>query len=689
MNEICTDLKIGGEMRLPTTSGEVPFPLAEALPLPEPGIEPELLEEYLAAGETISKIDKPTITAFSSKLKSGCYRIAFTPAFGRYHYHGTLRAEVGGGNITASGDLYRYGCRAVPPHCIDLARGPDQSPGSLPMLELVKSKIPVFPRDQYYSYLKIVGVKTILRTGEIRMSIEEHIYNAAAENFTLDRIIEAKLKKEMAPAGFSTAHYFAGKLYHQGIELGTFTMGWISKYFRGATLEIDTITGAVAPQPVEVEGKKHSFRSIFKTAGWDLKVLYSQTDIPNTFTGGSVDWTYAQLHEAMQAVRKPTTDLDKEWRLHLLAVPENMGSGRGVMFDQIGAPREGVASFSDDGYPRTGSVNWGSAEDKLQKEVPEAFLRSAAHEVGHGFNMQHQSLIHEGETGNDATVMTTSPSVANFLSINGKAFPDDIEFGFNSHVRRHLVHFPDIVVRPGGASWRVGHATEVPETDQDRNWYLPDELDFEIQLENDHLALGEPLEIELTLRSCVDYDIIVPERISPEYGYTRIIVIDPQGNRKPMPTFALHTDAGTLVELQPLDAIKGVATVFWSSRGFAFEQSGRHTIEIQTTWNFNGVAYGIVSRQQVWIDAAVSEADNEIASLLLRDEVGIWVMLGGADHIENAPGFILAASKCDSEHAACKRLIKYDNRRDMHQLTGKPTKRGKAISAVKEKVEAA
>ena len=54
-----------------------------------------------------------------------------------------------------------------------------------------------------------------------------------------------------------------------------------------------------------------------------------------------------------------------------------MGCGRGVMYDSIGVPREGVASFCDDGYPTSESSNFGTAANKKQRDVPRAFLSSA------------------------------------------------------------------------------------------------------------------------------------------------------------------------------------------------------------------------------------------------------------------------------------------------------------------------
>jgi hypothetical protein len=528
------------------------------------------------------------------------------------------------------------------------------------------SGIPIYARNRYYSYLKVTQMRTRRSTCELRLTIEEHVYDSATESFSLERTVEAVLVKQPG----SSHKYIGSLLSAGGAILGEFSITWVSRYFRAAKLEIDTIEGAVAPQSITANGQVHSFRSVFEKAGWDLKVKYDEHHIPNTYTGGSVNWTNSQMHQAMQDTRRASANLDSEWLLHLLVVPEEMGSGRGRMYDQIGVNREGVASFSNDGYPAPNS-NWGAAEGLLQHDVPQAFLRSACHEVGHGFNMIHQSATGAGEPGSDATVMTVSPGVASFVTANGGTFPDDIEFRFNDHVRHHLVHFPDMIVRPGGASFAAGHSTTVPEADQDRYWYESDELQLAIESEQHNVKLGEPLNLKLKLQNNAGYSITVPECISPEYLYSRITVIDCAGERTLMPTFVMKADSADLCDLKADEAIDAEIAVFWSSKGFAFKQPGKHSIEMQTLWNIDGVPFGVSATLAVWVDAPVSNADNDVASLLLDDEVGIWTMLGGAGHLDQANSRVAAAIKAHPKHAACTQMAKLVQKQASHKTSEK------------------
>jgi len=120
------------------------------------------------------------------------------------------------------------------------------------------------------------------------------------------------------------------------------------------------------------------------------------------------------------SVRNPATNLDAEWRVHMIVVPAKLGCSRGIMYDQIGLPREGCASFSDDGYPATDSTNFGLAGNRKQRDIPRAFLRTATQEWTHTLNPIHQ----EQETSADNSIMTTTPSVADVF-VDYPTSPED------------------------------------------------------------------------------------------------------------------------------------------------------------------------------------------------------------------------------------------------------------------------
>ena len=584
-------------------------------------------------------------------LRPGCYRITYRPNSGINVFTGTMRVDTAGGQTTVSGDLYRFLRISLPlPSLPGPVLGPPPPSGTIFSLPL---GIPIYARDKYFSYLKVTGSTKSppFTTGPclLTLTAQEYVYTqppAGSFNGTFPaapgtRTVVIKLSPAPAPAGFS-GPYFDGKLFEGGAEKGAFSMGWVSNFFRKATVEVDTLTGAVAPPasvPALSGGGTESIRTVYATAGWDMNVIFDQTNVPVPAGVTPTDcWSAANLHALMLNARNPATNLDTEWHIHLLVVPAKLTCGRGVMYDTIGVPREGVASFSDDGYPVADSSNFGTAANQKQRNVPRAFLRSASHELGHGFNQIHQ----EQEGGADNSIMTTTPSVADVLG--GPAtgapgvFPDNINLGFNDHVRHHLVHFPDVVVRPGGMTFGTGHSSTAPEADKERHYFSENELECKATPAEARVDLGEPLVLTWELINKSSAALPVPSDIRVEAQHTYITVIGPSGVSKSMASFAIETGAVKIKPLGPQQRLSASTRVFWSARdGFAFETPGRHLIEVRILWAISGAKLGVKTSTEVWVNYPQSPADNDAAANLLHPEVGMYVALGGrATHLKEA-----------------------------------------------------
>ncbi len=593
----------------------------------------------------------PTFSLCKIDLREGCYRITYQPKTGTSTFNGTMRVDKSGGKTVISGDLYRFlnGSISLPTSVAGAASVTVRPPQT--SIFALQVGIPIYARDKYFSYLRVTDIKMPPAVGsdcKFTLTAQEYVYtqpppgqfNGTFPAAPGTRTVRIVLGNATPPPGY-TSVYFEGKLFQGATELGTFKMGWVSTYFRKATVEVDTLTGAVTPPktvPALSGGGTEDFRSVFKTAGWDLNVVFDQTNIPvPPGINSHACWSNANLHALMASVRNPATNLDQEWHFHLIVVPAAMGCSRGIMYDQIGVPREGSASFSDDGYPTGDSSFFGTAANQMQRNVPRAYLRSASHELGHGFNQIHQ----EQEGGADNSIMTTTPSVADVLGTAGSGapgvFPNNIKLGFNDHVRHHLIHFPDPAVRPGGMTFGSGHSSTVPQADNDRHYFSPDDLELTVTPEHTGIELGEPLLLTWELVNKTDNPIPTPNDIRIETHYSFITVVNPNGEVRQMPTFVIECESSKIENLEPKQRLSAQTRLYWSSRGFAFERAGRHIIEVNVLWSISGVPFGVKARTDVWVNFPQSNTDNDAASTLLHPEVGMYVALGGgANHLTEA-----------------------------------------------------
>jgi hypothetical protein len=605
-------------------------------------------------------------------LLNGCYALTYRPANSLVSFEGTLRVDrkapdPGADNIIVSGDLYRRSS-AFP--LTDTGPGPVvaaaqnlpenasiAATASQPAVErqvaapLLRTRIPVFPRSRYHSYLKVISVTEppivipASKSCSITLVVEQYDYtHPPAGSFkgsfpaTASRTATITLTRDPAAPPLGAGPRFVGRWVEGGVDKGTVSMSWVSSFFRRASVEVDTLVGAVAPQPVpDGTGGTEYFDTIYAKHGWQLSVVRDQTDVPVPAGVNPTDcWSSANLHALMAGVRNPGTDLDTDWRIHLVVVPARLGCGRGVMYDQIAVPREGCASFSDDGYPKGDSGNFGNAADRTQREIARAYLRSATHELTHTFNQIHQ----EQETAADNSIMTTTPSVADVLGgpATGEpgVFPDQINLAVNTTVRHHLVHMPDPVIRPGGWPFASWFGTAVPQA-ADHHQFDPSELELSVTGPSGSVGFGQPLELSWTVKNTSDSTLVVPNNVSLEGLFGSMTIIDADGNRRPYRSFVINCETVRLHELQPGDSVTAKHRVFWSSDGFAFPRPGTYRVEVAVAWSAGGVPVGVQNDTEVFVEYPTSAADNAAAGLVLNAEVGKWVALGGhAYHLTDA-----------------------------------------------------
>lgn len=657
-------------------------------------------------------------------LPDGCYRLTVRPDGESVTYRGTLRVDTAEGDMTASGDLYRFsnrGFESIWETSTGTLATADRRPSAVgpfgtfgKLAPLRRLGIPIYPRNRYHSYLKVTAIRRLsfgssTRSCPLRITAEEYRYTqppGGSFNGTFSpapgaRTVVLSLNSAPAPFGYRGA-YYTGTLLEGGVARGSVELGWVSPSFRRCTIEVDTLNGAVAPQPVPAHPlsraaaaglAQEDFRTMMASAGWDARIEYDQVSIPTPAgVNATACWSDANLHNLMSNVRKATTDLDKEWRLHVVVVPAAMGCSRGIMYDQIGVPREGVATFSDDGYPTTHSSNFGTAANQTQRNTPRAYLRSAGHEVVHGFNQVHQ----ENEGGADNSIMTTTPSVADVLgSATGGdlgVFPDDVRLEVNDHVRHHLIHFPDVAVRPGGLTFGTGHGSQfIPQAD--RYEFGTDELELHVAAEHDMVAVGEPVLVSWTLTNTGSEPLPVPSDLRNQATYATVTVIDPRGGSRVMSPFVIECEASRIDDLEPGEFRTAHERVFWSSNGFAFTTPGPHVVDVAIQWTARGIPCLVRASTTITVNTPISSLDDQAAGILLHPQVGAYVALGGgATHLTEAVSRLTSLSAADgtSDGAAAQpsALRGFEGLLPPSSLDLDAPKRGKQQAPAREKASA-
>jgi len=362
-------------------------------------------------------------------------------------------------------------------------------------------------------------------------------------------------------------------------------------------------------------GAGMNWQKLFAKVGWNITLLISDRNVEEP-SGES--WNRAEAHAAMLA-RREKSNLDVEWRYHVLAVrkidkvsaataptPFDRENGeRGHMYDDISfgsntVRREGlmVAShwlFSDD-------ARWCLVRGK-HAGMTVTYFRTAVHELGHALGLRHNNA--------DNGVMNTTEVIAeNSLKTPETPFPSNISWSFAADDEHRLRHWPDIVVRPGGASNADGPIASLKSDSHKLNVtpLLPT------------TPLGAPVRINVALRNVTNTSVDAPSTLSLHSGFVRGHVIDPTGTSRTFSALVINENEDAMQILAPGEQVEDSLTLLHGGQGALFPEPGSYRIVVEVTWRgraadpANRIDLIVSGETNVVVNPAVDSAHEEAAA---------------------------------------------------------------------------
>lgn len=417
---------------------------------------------------------------------------------------------------------------------------------------------------------------------------------------------------------------------------------WQGSTFRKISIEVDGIAG----QPyfdhyTSRSGAKVSLESAFAAAGLDAQVRI------DSFTSGHPDnllrgYSLAEIHRAMQDRR------DRQLapgRLHTHVFVCTYLSGRnnrgvlGVMYDFGDADvnqraREGVAVFGQ--HPLFSDPR--VPDDTRRRE----FVYTVIHEVGHALN-----LLHSFDKGRPAALSWMNyPQLYPLGAQAGAGHDGSAEFwrtfpeGFDKLELRHLRHattreigaggFPFGIYEDGASSIYEGGVAEPRRTSLISN-PLRQAAGVELiaRPTKGEFLLGEPVFVQLTVKSGPNVTALIPDALDPSEGFTRFTIEKPTGQAvRYYPPLRMCMRAPQLI-LQPGAAEKQSHAIplFLASDGPVFTEPGVYRVWAELS-GINGAKVAFANpvtvrvappdRANATFAARVWEAPRLLAPLYLR-----------------------------------------------------------------------
>ncbi|AZK95606.1 MULTISPECIES: hypothetical protein [Streptomyces] len=394
----------------------------------------------------------------------------------------------------------------------------------------------------------------------------------------------------------------------------------------------DTSRGSWAPR-----GYRHrvlTVASAFAEAGIELKNAGQVNVVAPDASGADLKWSAAELHAAMEANFSLHRD-SEQWKIWTFVATYHTLDPRvlGVMFDQMGRERQGMAVFHS-------GLQYGNYIGDAME------LFCYVHELGHVFNLHHSWEKHlsappaplgPNNGFGDLSWMNYPEAYNTGTRAGVQHFWEDFPYSFSENELRHLRHGFHRHIVPGGDAFLANTALDLSATPQ--AFALPgagEDPGLTLTLGGKQFfGYGEPVMAELRLsRTGVRGDVSVAEAIGPAGERTKIVITDPYGRTRVFRPIARtcsgHGDAEptvTLTEANP--ALYETAYLGYGSDGLYFSEPGTYRVTAVHT-GLDG-ARTVSPTRTIRVRTPLDRADQEVGELLTGDDQGTLLAFLGSD----------------------------------------------------------
>ncbi|VAW95850.1 FIG00986726: hypothetical protein [hydrothermal vent metagenome] len=416
-----------------------------------------------------------------------------------------------------------------------------------------------------------------------------------------------------------------------------------SAHFHPAEFEYDRVSDVPAAdattaintcdhpnRPATIACENLSLETVYRRAGFNVSKSGNDSPIPIDDAGGNATWSDAEMHDAMQAYWSRFSN-KAQWSMWVMfARLHDSGTGLGgIMFDDIGPNhRQGTAIFTDSFIAQApvGEANPAAWVERMR-------FWTAAHEMGHGFNLAHSWQKSLGTPW--LPTLADEPEARSFMNypfnVSGgeNSFFSDFENRFSDSELLFMRHAPTKFVQMGNADWFEDHGFEQAIQGQPS----PFRLELRTNKASTVFEFLEMVNLELKLTNISGQTRLLEAATLKEYQNMAIIIKrDGMPARQWLP-YASYVRDSQKAAIDHGQSIYDSLLLSAGKNGWDIAEPGGYTVQAMMTINDEVV---VSNSLKLRVATPKTHGEEICAQDLFAKEVGQVLTYGGSQFLESA-----------------------------------------------------